>query len=251
MRGIWIVISALQLIFGVMSSDLINVPVPGPVLSAGQEDEPQPESGFEEDYLTFTYALDTGYSWKATSAGSGMFSADNSLYKSEDRGKSWHKLSNSISGSLPSGPVGDLKFQSKDIGWITIHTPRQGEIGLYKTTDGGIQWSKAKLEVSSKYSSALFNPATPVFFSSTDYEIIILNDVEWQNDQGQTESSFMFYASQDNGQHWTSLMDQTKGSWSGLTWEASKSKDSANYQWKISIGSRTWSSSDGVIWRED
>lgn len=147
-----------------------------------------------------------------------------------------------MSGTLPSGPIGDLKFKTKDTGWITVHSPRQGDIGLYKTTDGGIHWAKELLEVPPKYAAVQFNPASPIFFTSTNYGIVLLNE------EGQTNTSLLFYATQDNGRHWTAIMDRTEGQWNDLSWMASLDQKSASYLWSITIGDRTLISSNGEIW---
>ncbi|WP_342436661.1 hypothetical protein NSS79_25490 [Paenibacillus sp. FSL L8-0436] len=228
MKTLWVLMSVIQLMFAYSPQ-------------AGNIDE-------DNNIRTFQYSLEAGYSWKATSAGSGMYQADNRIYMSNDRGISWHKLSDSLSGTLPSGPIGDLKFKTKDTGWITIHSPRQGDIGLYKTTDGGIHWAKEQLEVPSKYASVQFNPSSPIFFTSTNYGIVLLNEIGLLNEEGQTETSLLFYATQDNGRHWTPIMDRPEGQWNGLSWKASLDQKSASYSWSITIGDRTWTSSNGEIW---
>lgn len=198
-------------------------------------------SSSNENKRTFQFTLGEIYKWKLTSSGQGMFKADNILYKSEDGGEDWKELSVSKEGTLPNSTITGIKFSSEETGWITVATPEEGNVGLFRTNDGGKNWSQVNLEIPAKYISNVFNSNLPIFFGSTDYGFLSLVSSE-----NQVNSDLIFFITDDKGQNWKTVVDKEKGTWNKLTWEALK--NNKNYSWEINIDDEIWTSSDGEIW---
>lgn len=236
LRSVWLM---LQLVAGLWGFTFNSMPAPAADTGA---------SVSTENIQTYQYNLDELHGWKVTSAGSGMFRADNAIYQTADSGKTWDKLSDSENGTLPSGPVGAFTFSSADNGWLTINTPQPGTQRLYTTGDGGAHWTQEKLEVPDQYASSMFDPAPPVFFSSTSYGIMIPDHTEIQNAQGGNTSFFLFFVTQDYGRHWNAITAPTAGTWNSLSWDAAEIQDKEYYSWEFRIGHALWTSPEGKAW---
>lgn len=239
MKILWYFWLALQLALGIGGSVFNYMSVQAPEAA---------EADITEDIETLQYNLNGNLGWKVTSAGSGMFRADNVIYRTTDNGTSWIRLSDSLNGTLPSGPALAFTFSTSTDGWLTLNTPQPGIERLYKTRDGGTHWTKVVLEVPANYASSMFDPAPPVFFSSTPYGIIVPEHAVIQNSQGSEESIFLFFVTRDYGNHWTAITDRTTGIWNGLSWSAAEASSTDHYAWEIRIDHNQWTSPDGKEW---
>lgn len=237
MELLWSIWLALQLAAGLSGLSFNSVPAQATETAASIE-----------NLQTLQYNLDKNHGWKVTSAGSGMFRADNVIYRTADNGKSWHRLSDSQQGTLPGGAVRAFTFSSSTNGWLTLNTPQSGTERLYQTQDGGAYWTKVELEVPANYTSSIFDPSPPVFLNQASYGIMIPEHASVQNAQGGEDSFFLFFVTRDLGQHWTAITDHTAGTWNGLSWSAALAQDADYYTWEIRLGSILWTSPDGKTW---
>ncbi|WP_310551825.1 WD40/YVTN/BNR-like repeat-containing protein [Paenibacillus glufosinatiresistens] len=203
-----------------------------------------PETGSADPVRSLRWSLPDGTGWRLDSAGHGMFSADNKLYRTKDGGASWRLTADSAEGSLPGGPASGLMFVSPDTGWMTVDTPREGVSGLYGTQDGGIHWEQASLDLPA---GTGYTEELPVFFGSTSYGLLRL-----KND-GTGQEAKLFYLTADGGAHWEAETER-EGSLRELHWRvtdqasdsgapASDAEGQEGQIWTVQIGGQSWSGS--------
>lgn len=173
--------------------------------------------------------LDKSNGWKMKVLGQGMFKAETTLYKTKDGGLTWERISDSLSGDLPSESISGILFTSSDKGWITVNSPREGEIGLHRTDNGGKNWKKLNLtgEANSTYTVEL-----PVFFSTTHYGLLRVKN------NNTSDETTLFYVTEDHGDSWKAITDQKTGTLNKMHWEVTKQQ---NYTvWEVKIGNKSW-----------
>ena len=80
--------------------------------------------------------------WRADYYFYGMSREDMVLSKTTDGGDSWTVLADGTKpgGKVPGGEHAGFEFTDEKKGWTIVNTPRDGEIGLYRTNDGGASW---------------------------------------------------------------------------------------------------------------
>jgi photosystem II stability/assembly factor-like uncharacterized protein len=176
------------------------------------------------------YSLNEAKGWKLKIMGQGMSKADNILYKTNDGGKSWREISNSSTGKLPGETLSDLLFTSNERGWLTVNSPRNGFIGLFQTEDGGKTWSHTNVEGSS---DAIYTVHVPVFFSSTTYGVLRVQDNE------SMKESSLFFVTKDSGGTWEAISNEQTGQWNSLKWTITEDQDKSI--WEVQINDKTWS----------
>lgn len=182
------------------------------------------------------YSLNGSNGWKLRVSGQGMFKADNTLYKTTDGGTSWREISSSAAGNLPGETISDLLFTSKEQGWITVNSPRNGYIGLFRTEDGGQTWAHAQLAGAS---DSTYTVRVPVFFSSTSYGLLRIQDNESLKDTS------LFFVTKDSGETWEAISNKQTGHWNSLKWAITEDQDKS--AWEVRINDKTWSY-DGSRW---
>lgn len=175
------------------------------------------------------YSLDEAEGWKLKMTGQGMFKADNVMYKTNDGGKSWSEISNSSTGKLPGETISDLLFTSDERGWLTVNSPRGGYIGLFQTEDGGKTWSHTNVEGAA---DSTYTVRVPVFFSSTTYGILRV-----QNNESMKDTS-LFFVTKDSGGTWEAISNKPAGQWNSLKWTITEDKDKT--LWRVQVNDKTW-----------
>ncbi|MFP4979154.1 hypothetical protein ACE6ED_27385 [Paenibacillus sp. CN-4] len=173
--------------------------------------------------------VDNSNGWRVQIRGQGMFKAENTLNKTTDGGLTWQKVSDSRSGNLPNEPITGMIFTSLDRGWITVTSPREGKIGLYRTDNGGKRWTDMKLRGKDNLA---YTVELPVFFSTTSYGLIRVKDNKT------AEDSTLFFITKDNGDSWKSITSDDMGLWNEMEWKISRGQSRTT--WEIKIDNKSW-----------
>lgn len=194
------------------------------------------ENGLEYIYLT------SKEGWKAELNAEGMFKESITLYKTDNGGKKWNKLTGSEdkNTTIPFESKTGIIFIDSNNGWITTQIPKDGYIGLFRTKDGGTTWKQQELTIPEKYSASQFTTYPPVFFTAKDGLLLsyAFDDVPKQ----------LVYATHDGGNTWTQL--DSKGD-STFQWSYTEKADIGQPGgWTITYGNKTWSTSDALIWKD-
>lgn len=179
--------------------------------------------------------------WKALYEGVGMGVQNVILYKTNNGGNVWKEIANSKNPqhSIPTETKSGIIFVNSKDGWITTISSKLGYIGLYKTKDGGINWSPQSLSIPANYSGCMFDTYPPIFFSSKDG--ILLTK---QNDLEQ-----LVFVTHDAGNEWIPISKETNDS--KLKGYFIKAKgDSSDGTWEIAYQDKTWRSQNGFTWNE-
>ncbi|MDO3408144.1 hypothetical protein QWJ34_00035 [Saccharibacillus sp. CPCC 101409] len=178
--------------------------------------------------------------WKLAYEAQGMFSVDNTLYRTDDGGTSWREIGDSTTGTLPSEAVTDLLFADKDRGWITTDTPRENDPRLYETRDGGLSWSKTELELPDGFGPVWFDARTPVLFEGTETGLFIANaGYMGSGREAPTELPLLFYMTTDGGARWSPPITKESGSLGGVSWQTKRAADGKR-SWKVTEDGHTW-----------
>ncbi len=195
----------------------------------------------EENSLEYIYITPTE-GWKAERNAEGMFKESIILYKTEDSGKNWDKLTGTEdeNATIPLESKTGIIFNDSNDGWITTLIPRDGYIGLFRTTDGGVTWQQQELTIPEEYSTSQFTTYPPVFFTAHDGLLLsyAFDDVPKQ----------LVYVTHDGGDTWT----QTDGKDdSTFLWSYTEKEEIGQASgWTITYENKIWVTSDAIIWSE-
>jgi hypothetical protein len=193
----------------------------------------------EEEYLDYIF-INSNEGWKATYDPMGMFKEGIILYKTEDGGKNWSKLTGTDEDSftIPLDSKTGLIFTDSKQGFITTQIPQPGYVGLFRTLDGGSTWEQQQIPVPEKYSNAEFSTYAPVFFSDKDALLLTC-------EMGDTTEPVVF-ATHDGGDTWKQIGDKedTLFQWSFSAYAT----DVNNGSWTVTYNKVQWTSANGVTW---
>ena len=193
----------------------------------------------EENSLEYIYISSTE-GWKAERNAEGMFKESITLYKTEDGGRNWDRLTSTEDekATIPLESKTGIIFTDSTDGWITTQTPRDGYIGLFRTKDGGVTWEQQELKIPEEYSTSQFTTYPPAFFTAHDGLLLsyAFDDVPKQ----------LVYVTHDGGNTWT----QTDGKDdSTFQWSYTEKEEIGQASgWTITYKNKTWSTSDAFIW---
>jgi photosystem II stability/assembly factor-like uncharacterized protein len=191
----------------------------------------------EYSYIASISAKD---GWKLVYHPLGMFHQGVELLRTEDNGKTWIKIAEAPAKGEGAIQVGGDKtgvsFLNLQTGWMTAIIPKEDDIWLYQTKDGGVTWAKQPLDIPSEFHHSEFRPMPPVFFSPHN-GLLIPNPAS--SDSTLTPHSLL-YVTTDGGEHWSPLVDQLKGQNDSLGWDLS-----LEYHWSVTYQNKTWVSADG------
>ena len=139
---------------------------------------------------------DTSYVMLTSSPAAGQMLK--SLYRTDDRGKSWIRVRD-LNSDIAGYPTGISYRKAKD-GWITAMNHGQNDIPLYRTQDGGQTWSIQHVDVPSDLQKGYANAYPPVFDQESDYHGLFI--AEFVQDSKKT---YVLYESRDAGDTWVPL----------------------------------------------
>jgi len=157
------------------------------------------EAPFGGANLQFPDAI-TGFALADRGAGAGSQSVE--MYQTSDAGASWLSVFNNdpnrpdSSTSLPlSGIKNGMTFLDTDTGWVTGTRPVEGEVYLFITHNGGVDWEQQTISLPAEYESYQFMPQAPIFFGIDGFLplMIYLSD----------STAFTFYSTHNGGTTWT------------------------------------------------
>jgi photosystem II stability/assembly factor-like uncharacterized protein len=157
------------------------------------------DAPFGGGYLQFL-DLSTGLALADLGAGAGSQGVE--MFQSSDGGATWLSVFNddpSRSDSSNSLPLGGIKngmtFLDANNGWVTGSRPVDGEVYLFATNDGGIDWAMQNIPLPAGYAAYQYTPQAPVFFGNDGFLPLII-DLS-------TTTAFTFYTTHDGGATWT------------------------------------------------
>lgn len=193
--------------------------------------------------------------WKMVPSQGAMNSEPVTLYRTTDGGQNWSKIavanqknvSASESTNLPAGTLpyegvkNGLGFVSSSTGWLTGYSPRVGYQWIFLTNDGGRTWVHQELPVPSdipKYTSMSFDLTPPTFFTSED-GLLVENIASAPRNT--TPPSYVFFLTQDGGQHWK---EQSSSSRLSVTFPNSDPNQSGR-SFTVTLNGITWQTADG------
>ncbi|QGQ98306.1 hypothetical protein EHS13_27185 [Paenibacillus psychroresistens] len=113
------------------------------------------------------------------------------LYRSDDKGRSWALLGDFT--SVIEGELKEILFINDKEGWVTTNYRGTDIIPLYHTVDGGVTWSLEALPQEKGFRYA--NVSIP-YFDSVGHATV---KVEYISDAGKKT---VYYESTDNGSTW-------------------------------------------------
>lgn len=184
--------------------------------------------------------------WKAVLDAQGMFKEDITLYKTEDGGSNWTKLTSTMdeAATIPLASKTGLIFTDSMNGWLTTEIPQEGYIGLYKTSDGGVTWKQQQLDIPKDYTHVMFGTYPPVFFSASDGILLSFAYGDGSADQMKEQ---LVYVTHDGGNTWTSVKenDDKVFQWS-LQTNAQEGKQTG---WTVIYNNTTWYTTDMLSWK--
>jgi hypothetical protein len=191
---------------------------------------------------TFTYKyvfLNSDKGWRLISEPLGMHQQNSYLYRTADGGSTWDKITatNDDEYSIPHTTISGIIFIDDKTGWITTETPQEGNIGLYKTTDGGYIWEGQKPEIPKEHSRSQFRTFAPVFFSSEDGLLFTY--------QYNAEDQLVF-ATHDDGGSWTQASKEDDD----IKWDCETGNDGDFAGWKVTYNDTIWETKDAICWNE-
>ncbi len=195
----------------------------------------------EENSLEYIYITSTE-GWKAERNAEGMFKESITLYKTEDGGMNWNKLTGTEeeNATIPLESKTGIIFTNSNNGWITTLTPRDGYIGLFRTKDGGVTWEQQELVIPSEYSRSQFTTYPPVFFTARDG---LLLSYAFDDEPKQ-----LVYVTHDGGDTWTQTAGKDD---STFQWRYTEQEDIGQASgWTITYENKTWVTSDALIWMD-
>ena len=177
--------------------------------------------------------------------GAGAGSQAVELFQTSDGGASWLSVFNDdptrpdASISLPLGGIKNgMTFLDANTGWVTGTRPVDGEVYLFVTRDGGIDWAQQSIPLPAGYETYLYMPQAPVFFKSDGFLPLMIY---------LTDSTVLtFYVTHDGGTTWAgdptnanSMVPPGRYAFAdalhGWSWDGGK------YLYFTSDGAQTWS----------
>jgi photosystem II stability/assembly factor-like uncharacterized protein len=124
----------------------------------------------------FIQFLDTNTGRAMADRGAGAGSQSVEMFQTSDGGATWLSVFNNdptrpdSSNSLPlSGIKNGMTFLDTDTGWATGTRPVDGEVFLYITQDGGIDWKMQIIALPAGYEGYQYMPQAPVFIGNDGF----------------------------------------------------------------------------------
>ncbi|MDR6549929.1 hypothetical protein [Paenibacillus qinlingensis] len=121
-----------------------------------------------------------------------------SLYRTDDRGKTWIRVGN-LSSDIAGSPTG-LSYRNAKEGWLTTMHDSANPIPLYRTQDGGETWSLQHADVPIDVQKVSANAYPPVFDHESNYHAIFIAEFIQDN-----KKTYVIYESRDAGETWLPL----------------------------------------------
>jgi photosystem II stability/assembly factor-like uncharacterized protein len=143
--------------------------------------------------------LSTGLALADLGAGAGSQGVE--MFQSSDGGATWLSVFNNdpnrpdSSNSLPLGGIKNgMTFLDANTGWVTGSRPVDGEVYLFATNDGGVDWAMQNIPLPAGYGAYLYMPQAPVFFGNDGFLPLMVNL--------SNTTTFTFYTTHDGGATW-------------------------------------------------
>jgi len=156
---------------------------------------------FNGGYLQF---LDDNNGFVLNGEPSGMQKHPVSLFQTSDGGATWTLKYTNIptapnpGTSLPfSGHKNGMTFRDTSNGWVGGDYPNNGYVYLYRTSDGGVNWSRIQLTLPAGYESAFITTTAPKFFGANDAILPV-----WMT-LGAGMRDLFLYVTHNGGATWT------------------------------------------------
>ena len=148
-------------------------------------------------YTSMAFA-DSDKGWILLFQDAGMGKQKGELYRTEDGGKTWMKVSDtSKENGLPLGGwKNGISFSSNAIGWLTGSTGMGAPI-LHKTVDGGKTWG-TQLDTVGKFTLDTSSVSFPPIFFNDQEGILPISTYTGQSDNCDN----LFYSTHDGGKSW-------------------------------------------------
>ena len=129
----------------------------------------------------------------------------NYLLKTTDGGKTWENVNitgkKNYDGIYSVADRSNMKFYDKNNGWISISNYNGPDPLLFRTTDGGKNWSRIKLSIPKSYKNCYLSSANvPVFTDSKHGKLIL--EIYKQNKENKYEKYILVYQTTDGGKTW-------------------------------------------------
>ncbi len=163
------------------------------------------------------------------------------LFQTSDGGATWVSVfhddptQSGYSDSLPlAGIKNGMTFLNASTGWVTGSIPRNGEVYLYVTHDGGASWSQQGLPLPTGYDTYQYLPQAPVFFGKDGFLPLTIYRPD--------TNDFILYTTHDGGTTWTG--DPTNAN--GVIRPGLPAFADALHGWCWDGGTNLYSTSDGA-----